>query len=136
MNENEVDEIAEIVERTEGGGMVDVIGLDVLELHEGVKTEEEAKAYVDKHVSQTFDLIQIEGRSFVIRSMVSDLNKVGSLIPEDMDAKTAIPIQMKIAEVLKSSGLNIGINAEMINEVQEELNNDPEHEDDTVAISK
>lgn len=125
MNEimNEIVDVnaGDIVKRVKSTkGVIDVIGLDVLELHDDIKNAAEAEEYIKKHVNQTIDFLEIGDRKFAVRTMISDLNRVVSLIPEDMDSKVAIPIQIKIAEVLQQAGLNVNIKEDIEKELATE----------------
>ena len=101
------------------GGMVDVIGLDVLRLNKKVETKEEALAYLKEHVNESFDIINSDDSTFILRTSVADLNKVNGVIPEDLESAEAIPIQVKISEMLSAQGLNVGIDDNAKEEILE-----------------
>ena len=100
-----------VVEKdTTSSKIIDVIGLDVLRINTVIDTVEEAKAYIEEHASETFDILEVNGSTFIIRTIVADLNKINGVIPEDLEAHDAIPIQVKIGDILQAAGLNVGIN--------------------------
>lgn len=100
-----------------GAGMRDVIGLDVLRLTRKVETVEEAKAVLAEMVSESFDIINSDDSTFILRTSVADLNHVNGVVPEDLEAAEAIPIQVKISEMLSAQGLNVGIDADAKEEI-------------------
>lgn len=102
-------------------GVIDVIGLDVLRLNKRVDTIEEAETVLKEYTETAVDILQVGDSTFVIRATLADLNKVNALIPEDLDSSEAIPIQIKISEILQKAGLNIGINDEMQAALEEEM---------------
>jgi len=100
-----------------GAGMRDVIGLDVLRLTRKVDTVEEAKAVLAEMVSESFDIINSDNSTFILRTSVADLNYVNGVVPEDLEAAEAIPIQVKISEMLSAQGLDVGIDEEAKEEI-------------------
>ncbi len=106
-----------VVDRKES--MTDVIGLDVLRLNTEVNTPEEAAAAIKEYANETFDIVNSNGATFVIRTTVADLNKINGVIPEDLEQADAIAVQVKIAEVLQKAGLDVGINEEQKAELEE-----------------
>jgi len=104
------EEVAEIVELKENAnGVIDVIGLDVIRLNEPVETVEEAKKVLEQNSTNTFDILTIGNETYIIKTTLADLNKVNALIPEDLEPAQAIPIQVKISEILAAAGLDVGI---------------------------
>ena len=92
-------------------GPIDVIGIEVIKFNNKVETMEEAQSIMDLHTTTKVELVQGEDGTFMVTTMVSDINSVTGVIPEDLEAKDAIPIQVKVAEMLTASGLkSIGIN--------------------------
>ncbi len=106
-------EIAEL--KKDSTGVIDVIGLDVIRLNNKVDTVEEAKAALEKHTTDTFDILTIGNETYVIKTTLANLNEVNSLIPEDLEPTQAIPIQVKISEILQEAGLDVGINTDTDN---------------------
>lgn len=102
-------------------GVKDVIGIEVLSLHGSIETEEDAKKYIEENTENSFGTVEIEGQLYIIKTTVSDLNKVNMVDPMDLDAKQAIPIQVKISEMLEKSGLNVKVNDEKIENIQQEI---------------
>ena len=95
-------------------GVKDVIGIEVLSLNGNIKTEEDAKKYIKESTEESFGIIEVEGQLYAVKTTVSDLNKVNMVDPTDLDAKQAIPIQIKISEMLEKSGLEVKVNKEKI----------------------
>ena len=100
-----------------GAGMRDVIGLDVLRLTKKVETKEEALKILAEMVNESFEIINSDDSTFVIRTSVADLNSVNGVVPEDLEAAEAIPIQVKISEMLSAQGLDVGINEDAKEEI-------------------
>ena len=93
---------------------VDVIALDVMQIHSGLTTLEEANEFIKANTEVRQELFEVKGEVFVITTVVANLNKVNSMIPEDLERDVAIPVQIKITEMLKKAGLTIGIDNEKI----------------------
>jgi len=111
--------------------MKDIIGLDVFRLNENIE-DDNIEAFLNEHIDTRTERLEIEGEVYVIRSSIADLNKVNALLPEDMDAKQAIPIQLKIADMLQEAGLNVGINEDMAEHaLSEEESNEESNEEET-----
>lgn len=114
-------------------GTIDVIGLDVLKAPKIITTEKEAKALIKDASRETFDMIEVDGETFIIRTMIADLNRLTSVIPEDLERNQAIKVQVKIAEILQRAGINVGVNDNIDPALKETLEqmipaNNPEYE--------
>lgn len=107
--------------RIEGDGARDVIGIEVLSLHGDIKTDADAEAHIAENTTNSFGLIEVEGQMFVVKTTVANLNKVNMVDPMDLQPQEAIPIQVKISEMLEAAGLDVGINEEMKEQIQEEM---------------
>ena len=99
---------------------LDVIALDVMQIHSDAKTLEEANEFIKENTEVRQELFEVKGETFVITTVVANLNKVNSMIPEDLERDVAIPVQIKITEMLQAAGLNIGIDSEKVEEVVSE----------------
>lgn len=105
-------------------GTIDVIGLDVFQTHRTFKDKEEAQEFLSSATRESFDTVEIDNETFIIRSTISDLNRVTSVIPEDLHAKVAIQVQVKIAEILQNAGIKVGIDQDALTEIEESNSDD------------
>lgn len=103
-------------------GKLDIIGLDIFKLQTPVETLEEAIEVLKESAGESVQLANVEGQSFLIRSMVSDVNKLTSVLPEDLEPKEAIQLQVKISEILQEQGINVNIDEEKMDNIEKELN--------------
>ena len=94
-------------------GNIDIIGLDVLRVntYEGaispVLNIEDAKNYLYNCTRESFDYIVLSGTTYIIRTIVADLNKITSLLPEDLDPADRLALQMRISEILSGAGIAV-----------------------------
>jgi hypothetical protein len=102
---------------------IDIIGLDVFRLNKSVSTVEEANAAIEKFSTTTVGIVEIAGSTFVIRATLAKLNELNAMDPSDMETHEAIPVQVKIAELLQEAGLNVGVNQEMKDIIEKEIDN-------------
>jgi hypothetical protein len=98
-------------------GTLDVIGLDVLLIHGKVESLAVAEELIAEATKEYIDMVEVNGDTFIIRATISDLNRVTSVIPEDLDARSAIQVQVKIADILQKAGINVGVTPDLPEEV-------------------
>lgn len=94
-------------------GTLDVIGLDVLLVHGTVSSLKAAEELIADATKEYIDMVEVNGDTFIIRATISDLNRVTSVIPEDLDARSAIQVQVKIADILQKAGINVGVRPDL-----------------------
>ena len=102
-------------------GVTDVIGIEVLSIHGNITTEDEADTFINNNTETRLGIVEVDGQTYVVKTTTAQLNKVNMVDPMDLDSKTAIPIQVKITELLQASGMDVGINEEMQAEIEEEM---------------
>jgi len=116
--QTEADDVVSIQVGTDG--VRDVIGIEVLSLH-GDVTEDTVTDFIDQNTETKTALLEINGQKFAVKTIVAQLNKVNMVDPMDLEAKDAIPIQVKISELLAGAGLNVSLSDEMQEVIDEEL---------------
>ncbi|MFA7127592.1 MAG: hypothetical protein WC136_00310 [Sphaerochaeta sp.] len=99
-------------------GQLDIIGLDIFKLQTPVETLEEAIEVLKEAAGESVSLANVEGQSFLIRSMVSDVNRLTTVLPEDLEPKEAIQLQVKISEILREQGINVNLDEEKMAEIE------------------
>jgi hypothetical protein len=91
-------------------GSVDLIGMDVLRF-EGSFTPEEAEEKVAQilldEIKMKSRIFQVQGQTYAVQAIFGNLNKVTSLMPEDLDGREAMQVQMNIAELLSEEGMQL-----------------------------
>lgn len=113
-------------------GTIDVIGLDVLLVHGKVETLEAAEELIAEATKEYIEMVEVDGDTFIIRATISDLNRVTSVIPEDLDARAAIQVQVKIADLLTKAGISVGVRPDALED--EETTQEPETETEDAQI--
>ena len=111
--------VNDVVDTNELVGTLDVIGLDVLLIHGKVESLAVAEELIAEATKEYIDMVEINGDTFIIRATISDLNRVTSVIPEDLDSRSAIQVQVKIADILQKAGINVGVRPDLPEEVTE-----------------
>jgi len=115
------------------GGTVDVIGLDVIQLNTPIEdlSEENIKETIKKNIEESYDMVTINDEQFIIRATFTDLNKLNTILPEDMEQDVAMRIQFKIADMLKQAGLKVQDPKEMEDEARAEVDAEDNSETET-----
>jgi len=104
------------------GGHLDVTGIEIIRINDvSVTTKEEAIASYEISSASSMTYIEVDGEKFLIKTTISDINKINSLDPHDLENAASIQIQLKVAEILKNSGLDIKINDEEVEAARDEL---------------
>jgi len=91
-------------------GSVDLIGIDLLRF-EGNFTPEEAEEKITQilldEIKMKSRIFQVQGQTYAVQAIFGNLNKVTSLMPEDLDSREAMQVQMNIAELLSEEGMKL-----------------------------
>jgi len=106
------------IEGTDINGTIDIIGLDVLEIMDPARDADEV---LHEATHNAHHIIEINNRKFLVTTTLADLNRITSVLPEDLEPQVALPLQIKIAEILKSLGLPIDIDEETLEEEKKKI---------------
>jgi len=103
-----------ITGNTELKGNIDVVGLDVIYIHDKVEnfTEADVKQFIEDNTKEVFSILDIEGEQYAIKATIANINKYVTILPEDLEQSTAMKVQFKIADVLQTGGINVNMGTE------------------------
>ena len=110
MENTQAEKTAEKTIVEELGGTTDVIGLDVIQIHSKLDnlTVETAQELFNESSRDIYKVVELNDEQFLIRATLANLNKITTVIPEDMENNLSMRIQLAIADVLTDAGLKVG----------------------------
>lgn len=84
-----------------------LVALEVLQLPESVRTEEEIREYYDKHVNVSTYLIEDTTVPYVIRIATANKKRVKALNPEQLPEIDSYEISESIQDILRDNGFPV-----------------------------